>query len=196
MKYEDIPKGVRKYIRRSTYEDMNFDEKRIYLGYILELIHKLDDMKADEDIVEPMVNLSINRRKVNKRTIKFVGMRFYGDHVFSKDDEVKLALDDEFFRPHSLRVLLKKRKKWKHVAYVERGDAKWLHAVGYKNLPLEFHHASNGSATYNIDLTPLSDSGFTVKTKTEVLGRFGLNRYYLFDELWHNYPDVDYLDFS
>jgi hypothetical protein len=58
-------------------------------------------------------------KRLNSRNIKFVGMRFYGDHIFSPDDKIRLETDDPFFRPNYVKVMLRKSKKWKHVAYLQ-----------------------------------------------------------------------------
>jgi hypothetical protein len=187
MDYKDIPVDTKKYIRKSTYVGMAVDEREIYLDLADKMMHKLL-ISTDKPDEHKKV------RKLNSRNIKFVGMRFYGDHIFSADDKIRLEHDDFFFRANSLKVMLRKSKKWKHVAYVERGDAKWLNTIdGYMDLPLKFLEGRHGLARYTIDLRPLEDEGIEVKTKIAVLGKLGVCQYYFFDELWHNYPDLDYL---
>ncbi|KAF9329148.1 hypothetical protein BGZ91_000686 [Linnemannia elongata] len=198
MEYSSIPKRVRKYIRKSTYIGMTPDEQCMYLMSATGMMYELD--KSADEIKESLRELNISeprepRGKLNFRNVKFVGMRFFDDHVFKPSDEIKLVIDNSAsygLKCGSIKVMLRKSKKFKQVAYVERGDATWLRTVkGFEELPLEFMDIGFGKASYSIDLRPLEDKGVKLLSKAAVLGKH-VNSYYMYDELWHNYPDLDY----
>jgi hypothetical protein len=198
MEYSNIPKSVRKYIKKSTYVGMTPDGQLMYLMSASDMMY--ESRKSADEIKESLRELNITesheyRRKLNFRNVKFVGMRFFGDHVFKPSDEIKLVLDNGAYyglKCGSIKVMLRKSKKFKQVAYVERGDATWLRTVkGFEELPLEFMYVEFGKASYTIDLRPLEDKGVKLRSKAAVLGKH-VNSYYVYDELWHNYPDLDY----
>lgn len=199
MDYSDVPKKVRKYIKKSTYVEMSPDERSMYLMSATSLMHELD--KSVDEIKESLQELNIKeygevKRKLNFRKIKFVGMRFFGDHIFKPSDEIILDMNPSAnytLKRDSIKVMLRKSKKYKHVAYVERGDATWLRTIpDFVGLPLEFVSAIPGKAFYSIDLRPLEDKGVKLLPKIAVLGKINVNSYYIHDKLWHNYPDLDY----
>jgi hypothetical protein len=63
-------------------------------------------------------------------SLAFVGMKYRGRHVFSSSDVVILQNDDKNqYDPNAVKVMVKKKEKWQHVAYLEREDAKKLRDV-------------------------------------------------------------------
>jgi hypothetical protein len=114
---------------------MDKKQKEMYLKSIQELVssfNKLDistetTSSDDEPIHKPII-------KPKRRRITFVDMKYRYNHVFTKDDQVKLKNDEDV-----IKVLVKENKKWKHVAYVDREDIKWLQSVDdFTNLPLKW----------------------------------------------------------
>jgi hypothetical protein len=162
MEAHDIPDEIKKYINTQTYYCLKSEEREIYLKSAKKLMRKLDNLADSLD----KLKIHDKYRRLNYRYIKFVGMRFYKNHTFTTDNRVRLEQDDTFFRPNSIKVMLYKRNKWRHVAYVERGDARWLNAIGnYEELPLNFAEMRPGVAKYRVDLKLLEDAGVRIKTK-------------------------------
>lgn len=181
MEYRDISVDTKKYIRKSTYIGMDNDDKKLYLKMIKRLIRKLDELECDtsgDEISKPRRYTKPVYRKLNSRYIDFVGMRFRGDHRFSSDDKVRLEKEDDNPKDsNAVRVMVKKDKKWRHVAYVARDDAEWLRAVGdFEELPLEWAKDTRATSTYSIDLRPLEDKGVRIKTKKDVMDENGKYR--------------------
>jgi hypothetical protein len=145
MEYTDIPKDIKNFVRKSTYLSMTEEEQMLYLKCVKRLMRKLDELHEDSDD---------DTSQDDYREITFVGMRFRGDHRFSSKDVVKLEKDDNNPKdPNAVKVMMKVNKRWNHVAYVCREDAKWLRTInGFETLLLE--HVSNfaQSTAYNIKL--------------------------------------------
>jgi hypothetical protein len=201
MEYSDVSKKIRKYIKKSTYVEMSPNERSMYLMSATNLMHESD--KSVDEIKNSLQEFNIKehddgeiKRKLNFRNIKFVGMRFFGDHIFMPSDDIMLVVDYSAhykLKQESIKVMLRKSKRYKQVAYVERGDATWLRSIpGFERLSLEFISANSAKAFYRIDLRPLENEGVKILPKIAVLGKLKVNSYYLYDELWHNYPDLDY----
>ena len=95
--------------------------------------------------------------------------------------------------PSAVKVMLLKKGKWKHVAYVNRENAIWLRTIdGFKELDLTFVSMEYRVGAYSIDLKPLQEKGIQVKPKKDVLGnRYGSWYKYHFDKDF-NHPDIDY----
>jgi hypothetical protein len=147
-----------------------------------------------DDINNSFQKLCLTSRKINVRRIKFVGMRFYGEHEFTADDKVRLKKDDSGeVHPNAVKVMLLKRNKWRHVAYVNRENAIWLRTIeGFEELDLTFVRMEYRLGVYSIDLKPLQETGMQVKTKKEVLGnRCGSWDKYFFDKDF-DHADIDY----
>lgn len=193
MDYSKISKETKKYIRKSTYIAMNKEERKLYLKAVKKLVHELDESSSssDEEVVKPQrKEYKPVYRKLNSRSINFVGMRFHGDHRFSPNDIVKLKKEDNNPKdPNAVKVMLMENKKWRHVAYVAREDAMWLRTVDdFEELSLEWAKNTRATATYSIDLRPLEEKGVKLKTKKDVLGdRFG----YLERKWLHGYSDTE-----
>ena len=193
MEFHEIPDELCGYINRLKYLGMKPDERGIYLKYAKRIVRKLESL---ENSLEKL-DIGAKHKRLNYRNVKFVGMRFHGDHVFSEDDRVRLEPDykERHPQPGTIKVMLQKSKKWITVAYVERGDARWLNTIeGFEKLSLTFANSYDLKALYTIDLRPLEDEGVRIKTKIEVLGKHNVKTYYEHDKLWHNYPDLDYMD--
>lgn len=148
MDYIDIPDFHRQYIRKAAYNKMDRKQKEMYLKSIQELVssfNKLDisteTSSDDEPIHKPII-------KPKRRRITFVDMKYRYNHVFTKDDQVKLKNDDDV-----IKVLVKENKTWKHVAYVDREDIKWLQSVDdFTHLPLKWVNSYKTQAFYDIIL--------------------------------------------
>ncbi|KFH61752.1 hypothetical protein MVEG_12412 [Podila verticillata NRRL 6337] len=183
MDYTEISKEIKKYVRKSTYIAMNKEERKLYLKAVKRLAHKLDELDessstSSDEVIKPQRKEYTKPvyRKLNSRSINFVGMRFHGDHRFSCDDTIKLKKEDNNPKDsNAIKVMLMKDKKWKHVAYVAREDAMWLRTVDeFEKLSLKWEKDTRATATYSIDLRPLEEKGVKLKTKKDVLGhRFG-----------------------
>lgn len=161
MKYSDISSNIRKYIRKTTYNDMSDDGQKLYRKSAKKLVRKIaeleDDNESDDeydnddddDISEKFLNISI---VPHYREITFVGMRYRGNHHFCKNDIVKLEKDDD--NPHdrnAVKVMVKDGKKWKHAAFVTRDDAIYLRGIpDFEKKPLRFEKNYAASTTYHI----------------------------------------------
>lgn len=159
--------------------------------HTLELVRKLHTRSYDG--VSKSLERFSPKRKINTRRIRFVGMRFYGDHEFTADDVVKLEKDNGDIHPSAIKVMLLRKNKWKHVAYVNRENAIWLQTIeGFEKLDLTFVEMEYRLGVYSIDLRPLQDMGIQVKAKKEVLGnRCGSWHKYFFDKDF-DHADIDY----
>ncbi|KAG0201750.1 hypothetical protein BGX28_005525 [Mortierella sp. GBA30] len=191
MDYANIPKETKKYIRKSTYIAMDEDERKLYIKSVKGLIHKLEELnESPSDDSDEEVVVAKPYRKLNSRYISFVGMRFREDRHFFPDDEVKLERDDNnVMDPNAVMVMVKKHKKWKHVAYVAREDAKWLRSItGFEKLPLEWEKDTRASCTYSIDLRPLETKGVKVETKKKIVG--DKPRKFWVEREWYDYEEM------
>lgn len=164
---------------------MNKEERKLYLKAVKKLVHDLDELSessstsssssSDEEIVTKLPQRKHTKpvyRKLNSRSINLVGMRFHGNHRFSRDDIIKLKREDDNPKDsNAVKVMLMEDKKWRHVAYVAREDAMWLRTVDeFEKLSLELRGNTRATATYSIDLRPLEDKGVKIKTKKDVVG--------------------------
>jgi hypothetical protein len=146
------------------------------------------------DLNKSLQKLCLTPRKVNMRRIRFVGMRLYGEHEFSADDVVRLEKDDSGnVHPSAVKVMVLRRDKWRHVAYVNRENAVWLRTIeGFEELDLTFVCMEYRRGVYSIDLKPLQRMGVRVKAKKEVLGNRCGSWYKYFLDKDFDHPDIDY----
>jgi hypothetical protein len=147
MEYMNIASELREYIRKSAYNKLDDNGKELYIKYIKRLLNKLEETL----VVKKLDDMAIGREKTSRR-ISFVGMRYHGEHYFTADDDVRLEKeDDNPVDTNAVKVVLKGRKKWKHVAYVAKEDAKWLRTVDdFEGLSLEYISTFYASAVYKI----------------------------------------------
>jgi hypothetical protein len=124
---------------------MTESEQKLYLKCVKRLIRKLEELREQSDD-------DTSQDDFMCREITFVGMRFHGNHRFSSKDVVKLEKDDNNPKdPNAIKVMVKVGKKWNHVAYVCREDAKWLHTMnGFETFVLEHVKNFAQSVAYNI----------------------------------------------
>lgn len=82
MDYTDLDPQTKKYIRKSTYKSMSGDQQKIYLKCVKRLLRKLE---------------STNEPEIHTNPNEFVAadMESYGNHIFSKHDNITLELDDK-----------------------------------------------------------------------------------------------------
>ena len=187
MDYSDIPDEQRQYVRKKTYNAMTTDEKALYIKYVKKLVRRLDELDESDD--EPIKLIKTRTSTIVKsRSVAFVGMKYRGGHVFSIDDHVRLEADDDNpMDKNAIKVMLK-RKKWEHVAFVDRDNAKWLRTVpDFEKMPLRWEKNTAASATYRLDFTELNNKGIRVNTKQEVLGP---NKF-VWRDGYHEYDEYD-----
>lgn len=55
----------------------------------------------------------------------------------------------------------------------------FIYKTHHHDIRLQHSFTNDNISKYSLPLRPLSDNAFIVQTKTEVLGRFGLNRSYM-----------------
>ncbi|KFH61724.1 hypothetical protein MVEG_12440 [Podila verticillata NRRL 6337] len=149
MDYMDIPVHERQYIRKLTYNKMNDTQKEMYVKSITDLLISFSALRVDTTR-----NKSKQKRvkdKIPRRRIKFTGMKYRYNHVFTDSDRVKLKDGDD----DVIKVLVKEDKKWKHVAYVSTDDVEWLRSVeDFEHKPLEWINVDKTYAIYDIILLP------------------------------------------
>lgn len=146
MEYIAISPELREYIRKSAYNKLDDGGKKLYIKSIKRLLNGLE-----ERLVKELDDMTIGGEKTSRR-ISFVGMKYRGEHYFTIDDHIRLEKeDDNPVDRNAVKVMLKDRKKWKHVAYVAKKDAKWLRTVDdFEELSLEYIRSFNASVDYRI----------------------------------------------
>lgn len=169
MEYVNIPSREKRYVRERLYDEMNEEQRKIYIKSVRKLVSDLD--KLDITVSTEPKSVQPRSRKLGSRKIAFVAMEHVDMRVFSKDSVVKLKEDNYNDRSdYAVKVMLKEGKKWKHVAFVDGGDAVWLRSVDmFQKLPLEWVSSDTTTSKYSIDLRPLEEKGIRVKTKKEAL---------------------------
>ena len=80
-------------------------------------------------------------------------MRYFGDHIFSYRDNVRLEReDDNFLDPTAIKVLVKKKEEWIHVAYVTKNDAKYLRTIDdFEQKSIVFYGNIDNSSLFTIN---------------------------------------------
>lgn len=156
MEYRDLAIEHRRYIRKSVYQVMTPMERKIYLKHTKRLIDELNNLDESSSSSES----TTSDDNPAYRDIRFVGMHHRGNHCFSNTDNVALVKDNSnLFDPNAIKVMLKDGAKWKHVAYVNRDDAKWLRSVtNFHELPLRW--VSNSKKLPHITYIWHMDSSF------------------------------------
>ncbi|KAF9931466.1 hypothetical protein FBU30_010082 [Linnemannia zychae] len=86
------------------------------------------------------------------KEIAFVGMKYRGGHEFSPSDRVRLERDPS--NPvdmNAIKVMVYKKGKWDHVAYVGRDDANALKdQLGIEHMKLTYLRAYAASVKYRL----------------------------------------------
>jgi hypothetical protein len=168
--------------------EMNKKERQLYLKSVKRLLTELGKLYDDSSDTTSSSDSEIEIRKKISRSkkipnsnllyITFVGMNHRGDHRFSPDDKVRLEEENDNPKdPNAVMVKVylngllsqadrAKQKKWVHVAYVARKDAKWLRdANGFEKLPLSWIKNTQTTCTYSIDLGLLEQKNTIIPTK-------------------------------
>lgn len=151
MEYRNLAIEHRHYIRKSAYQVMTPMERKIYLKHIKQMtdeLNNLDESSSSESTTS-------DDSPPTYRDIRFVGMHHRGNHCFSNSDIIALVKDNSnLFDLSAIKVMLRDEAKWKHVAYVNRDDAKWLRSIAsFHELPLKWVSNNKKTATYHIYLT-------------------------------------------
>jgi hypothetical protein len=120
MEYDEIPQNIRAHISRALY-DRSLPATR-------------------EALIE-------NANELYSINIKFyaVGMRYYGDHVFTMDDDIRLEKEDD--NPHDSNAI-KVMVDGVHKAYVSKLENKGIRYVEdfeHKKVKLIANHAACSS---------------------------------------------------
>lgn len=180
MDYEDIPRETRQYIRKTTYLRMKKWERVIYHASVKDMVWKVDSIRndmnsclltdestdeftddepnsSDEELVRSRVSRPTYTKYPKKsdpvpigRKISFVGMRFHGNHVFSRTDVISLKKDNNNpMDPYAVKVMLGPKGHRSHVAYVDWMDARYLRTVeSFEKKPLKFYRSYANSCRY------------------------------------------------
>jgi hypothetical protein len=123
MEYSDIEPEVRRYMRKSTFKDMSEDARKIYIKGIRRIIRKLSELDDRESYIKVAGKTSVPRPSLE---FMVVGMRFRGDHKFSRKDDITLELDDD---NHVDKYAIKVLVDGEHVAFVAAEDARKLRKI-------------------------------------------------------------------
>lgn len=123
MDYHELEPEVRRYMRRSTFENMSQDEQKIYIKCARRIIRKLSEMDDRESYPKIAGKLHIPQPSLG---FMAVGMRFRGNHNFSEDDNITLELDDDnHVDKYAIKILVDN----KHVAFVAAEDNRKLRNI-------------------------------------------------------------------
>lgn len=173
-------------MKKSTYMEMDKEERRLYLKFAKKLVLELEELydnnsgsddvddtnSSDSEIeIREIASESEEIPNSNLQYITFVGMHYRGDHRFSSDDRVRLEKEDDNSKDsNAIMVKVRKRRKWVHVAYVSRRNAKWLRSADdFEKLPLSWIKNSQTTSTYSIDLGPLERKNTVIPTRISIL---------------------------
>lgn len=127
MEYENIEPNIRAYVKKSVYNTLDEDGKKIYMKAVKYTIKKMDKISV-EKVSDKLSGTSIGPIAME---VMFVGTELYGDHEFNPHDDIRLVeYDEDKDNPSCIRVMLRKRNKWKHVADVDGSDANILRKYG------------------------------------------------------------------
>jgi hypothetical protein len=123
MDFCELEPEIRRYVRKSTFEGMSYNEQEVYVKGIRRIVRKLSELDNRESYVE------ISSKSSDPRpSLKFtaVGMRYRGNYDFSYNDNITLELDDD---NHVDKYAIKILVDGKHVAFVAAEDARKLRAI-------------------------------------------------------------------
>jgi hypothetical protein len=140
MEYNLIPQHIRQFISRTVYtrSSPEVKEMMIEIGNELHIQFKEYPYMVDEQgALHPFA-------VENEVKIKFyaVGMRYYGDHIFTMDDDIHLEKEDD--NPHDSNAI-KVMVDGVHKAYVSKLENKSLRCVKdfeHKKVKLITNHAT------------------------------------------------------
>ena len=120
MEYDEIPQHIRAHIKRALYN------------------------RSSSEVREALIE---NTNELYSINIKFyaVGMRYYGDHVFTIDDAIRLEKEDNnAYDSNAIKVMV----NGVHKAYVSRQENKSIRCVKdfeHKKVKLISNHATCSS---------------------------------------------------
>ncbi|KFH61723.1 hypothetical protein MVEG_12439 [Podila verticillata NRRL 6337] len=125
MDYYDIREDIKKYVKKSTYNKLDDDEKRAYMKAVKYVVKKMrEEMTSTDDsnsTDECMWPISVEVIVVDSTDI------------LDPYTKVKLEMNDGK-KGNSIKVMMKDDDdgEWKHVAYVRESDA--INLMKYKFL--------------------------------------------------------------
>jgi hypothetical protein len=143
MEYDDIPQYISRHISRSYYNQSSLEIRQILIenGNELHIKFKQHPYIVDEQgMIHPYA-------VDNEVEIKFysVGMRYYGDHVFTMDDDIRLEKEDD--NPHDSNAI-KVMVDGVHKAYVSKIENQGIRCVEdfeHKKVKLIANHSTCSS---------------------------------------------------
>lgn len=153
MDYAEIPDEYRKYVKKSSYNKLDEDERRVYLKAIRHASRRFAKEQDEFNSSSEMQRCLEEMRIVPLSTeVSFVGIKYRGGFSFDVDTDVKLERDDDNPEDsNAIKVFIKKNNIWKHVAYVAKDDAIELRKYGrFEEKRLKFLRQYQTSARYRI----------------------------------------------